>query len=65
LAISSIQDHFYKPDYAMYKNLECLLLKAANQADYSAELQEVVSFNGDDINEVILLHNFKSFSKIC
>ena len=54
LAISSIQDHFDQPGYAMYKNLECLLLKAANQADYSAELQEVVSFYGDDINEVDL-----------
>jgi len=54
LAISSIQDRFDQPGYAMYKNLECLLLKAANQADYSAELQEVVSFYGDDINEVDL-----------
>lgn len=40
--------------YATYKNLESLLCKVANQGDYSAELQEVVSFYGDDVNEVEL-----------
>ena len=54
LAISSIQDRFDQPGYAIYRNLESLLLKVANQADYSAELQEVVSFYGDDITEVDL-----------
>ena len=54
LAISSIQDHFDQPGYAIYSNLESLLLKVANQADYSTELQEVVSFYGDDITEVDL-----------
>lgn len=51
--ISSIEDHFNQPGYAAYKNLESLL-KVANQADYSAELQEVVSFYGDDLSEVDL-----------
>ena len=54
LAISSIQDCFNQSGYAIYRNLESLLLKVANQADYSAELQEVVSFYGDDITEVDL-----------
>ena len=54
LAISSIQDRFNQPGYATYKNLESLLLKVVNQGDYSAELQEVVSFYGDDVNEVEL-----------
>ena len=54
MAVTSIQDRFDQPGYATYKNLESLLFKLANQTDYSAELQEVVSFYGDDINEVDL-----------
>ena len=54
LAISSIQDRFDQPGYAIYKYLESLLLKVANQADYSAKLHEVVSFYGDDIHEADL-----------
>ena len=42
LAVTSIQDRFDQPGYATYKNLESLLLKVANQTDYSTELQEVV-----------------------
>ena len=53
LAVTSIQDRFDQPGCATYKNLESLLLKVANQTDYSTELQEV-SFYGDDINEVDL-----------
>ena len=44
MAISSIQDRFDQPGYATYKNLESLLLKVANQPNYSAKLQEVISF---------------------
>ena len=54
MAISSIQDRFDQPGYATYKSLESLLLKVANQANYSAELQEVISFYEDDVNEVDL-----------
>lgn len=46
LAISSIQGRF---GYAIYKNLEALLVKAANKHDYSSELTEIVHFYGDDI----------------
>ena len=52
MAVTSIQHRFDQPGYATYKNLESLLLKVANQTDYSAEFQEV--FYGDDINEVDL-----------
>ena len=43
LAIFSIQDHFDQHGYATYKTLESLLLNGANQADYSAEFQKVLS----------------------
>ena len=53
LAVSSIQDRFDQPGYAIYQNLEALLLKAANKKDYmcSAELKEVINFYGNDFNE--------------
>ncbi len=51
LAVSSIQDRFDQPGYAVYRNLEALLLKAANKEDYTAEFQEVTTFYGDDFNK--------------
>ncbi len=51
LATSSIQDRFDQPGYAIYRNLEALLLKAANKEEYSAELQAVITFYGSDFNE--------------
>ena len=43
LAVSSIQKRFKQPGYAIYSNLESLLLKAAKQEDYSCEVKEVLS----------------------
>lgn len=51
LVISGIQDRFNQPGYILYQNLEELLVKAANKKDYSAELQHVLSFYGDDFKE--------------
>ncbi len=51
LAISSIQDRFDQPGYAIYRNLEALLLKAAKKENYFAELKEVMDFYGNDFNE--------------
>jgi len=39
MAISTVQDRFDQPGYAMYRNLENLLLKATRGEDYSDELQ--------------------------
>ena len=50
LAINSIQYRFDQPGYRIYRNLEEVLLNAANKKDYSKELSEVVSFYKDDIN---------------
>ena len=38
LAINSIQYRFDQPGYTIYRNLEAILLIAANQKDYSIEL---------------------------
>ena len=46
--INSIQYRFDQPGYRIYRNLEAVLLNAANQKDYSIELSEVVSFYKDD-----------------
>ena len=39
-AISSIKEHFDQPGYVLYQNLKDLLLKAAKNNDYSAELHD-------------------------
>ena len=54
LAITGIEERFNQPGYDMYKHLESLLLKAAKQEDYSTEIQEVLSFYGDDFQETDL-----------
>ena len=61
LAVTSIQDRFDQPGYATYKNLESLLLKVANQTDYSTELKKLYRFMGMISMRLILLHNYKSY----
>ena len=51
MVVARIQVRFDQPGYAIYCNLESLLLKAANQDNYSTEFQEFVSFYGNDFNE--------------
>ena len=51
MAYARIQVRFDQPGYAIYCNLESLLLKAANQENYSVELQKVISFYGNDFDE--------------
>ena len=51
LAYTSIQNCFNQPGYAIYFNLDGLLLKVANQQDYSTELHKVVTFYGSDFNQ--------------
>jgi len=54
LAVTGIKDRFDQPGYATYSSLESLLLKAANQSDYSVELEQIVSFYGDDLYKALL-----------
>jgi len=44
IAIASITDHFDQPGYAVYKNLEGLLVKAANGQLISSYLESVTTF---------------------
>ena len=41
LAVQSINDRFNQPGYAVYRNLEELLLKGATDSDFSEQLREV------------------------
>lgn len=50
-AVSSIQDCFDQPGFKVYKNLEELLVKAANKQDYSTELEEVVTLYDNDFDK--------------
>jgi len=62
LAVAGITNRFDQPGYTIYSNLESLLVKAANQNDYSAELEQVASFY-EDFDTPLLetqLHIFSS-----
>ena len=48
---ASSYDRFDQPGYGIYKSLKALLLKAGNKAEHSAELQQVISTYGNDLNE--------------
>jgi len=61
-AVSSIQDCFDQPGFQVYKNLEELLVKAANKQDYSTELREVLTLYGDDFDESELATQLQIFS---
>ena len=49
-ATTAITSRFDQPGYIMYCNLEGLLTKAANQQDFSDELQKITDFYKDDLN---------------
>ena len=51
LIVSGIEQRFNQPGYAIYQNLEDLLLKAASGKDYSSDLKAVTEFYGDDFSE--------------
>ncbi len=62
MAIVSIKDQFEQPGYAVYKNLEMLLLKVANGKEYTTELHEVLKLYGDNFNEIELTTQLEVFS---
>ena len=51
LIINCIEERFSQPGFESYKNLQDLLLKAINNEKYEEELEFVVNFYGDDLNE--------------
>lgn len=62
LAIVSIEDRFNQSGFLMYQNLEELLIKAANNKDFSSELEKIVSFYGDDFEATELSSQLEIFS---
>ena len=50
LAIAGISDRFNQPGYAIYNNLESLLVSAANSEPFNERLTEVVAFYEDDFD---------------
>ena len=59
LVITGITDRFDQPGYVVYKNLEGLLVKAANNTPCDDCLNEVVSFYRDDFNPTELTTQLK------
>ena len=60
-AVSGLKEYFDQPGYKIYKNLEGLLVKAANKEDYSAEFQEVIALYGDDFDQSELATHLQIF----
>ena len=60
--ICTIQSHFNQPGYNMYCNLEGLLIKVANQQDFSTEFQKVTEFYADDFNASSLSAQLTAFA---
>ena len=55
LAIASISDRFHQPGYAIYENLESLIVSAANCEPFDQHLiKKVVEFYENDLNSSIL-----------
>ena len=54
LAIASISDRFNQPGYAIYQNIESLIVSAANCEPFDQHLKEVVEFYENDLNSSLL-----------
>ena len=62
LVINFIRECFNQSGYRIYCNLENLLLKAARKDDYSAELQFVLDYYGDDFDCSLFETHLKLFT---
>ena len=63
LAITSIKDRFDPPGFHMYRNLETVLVNAANKKEYIEELKEILAFYSDDFNEAELRTQLQIFGE--
>lgn len=64
LAVTTIRDGYHQPDYSMYCNLEEMLTNAANQDDYSKQLEAVTTFYVNDLDPMpssVQSQNLSSF----
>jgi hypothetical protein len=62
LIVNCIQARFEQLGYAVYRDLEQLLVKASLGEDISSELQEVCSFYKDDFQKELLQAQLETFS---
>ena len=53
-AIESISDRFDQPGYRMYRNLECLLVDAANGKEFGEFFESVTLFYKEDFDRALL-----------
>ena len=58
----SIKAHFDQPGYQIYKNVESLLLNAANGETFDEEFQKVADFYKDDFNSGLLRTQVESLN---
>ena len=63
LAKTSIKDRFDQPGFHMYRNLETVLVNAANKKEYIEELKEILAFYSDDFNEAELRTQLQIFGE--
>lgn len=60
IAIASITSHFDQPGYVMYRNLESLLVSAANGQVYDEYFELVATFYKDDFDRALLSAQLQS-----
>ena len=60
LAINIIKNHFDKPGFKVYSNIEQLVLKASMGKDYESELEFVSNFYGSDFYKLELEAQLKT-----
>ena len=61
IAIFCITDRFDQPGYVMYKNLESLLVSAANTQVYDQYFENVTTFYKDDFDRSLLSAQLQNF----
>ena len=62
LCIAMIKDHFEQPGYAVYRNLEEVLVMAANGNPHEEQLKAIHDFYGDDIDFSLVSVQLQSLS---
>ena len=62
LVVNCIGAHFDQPGYQIYKNVESLLINAANGESFDEEFQKVADFYKDDFNSGLLCTQLESLN---
>ena len=62
LAIAGTEDRFNQPGYAMYRNLEEVIVYAANQKEYGQQLQDLLALYKEDLQPNLLRAQLQNFA---